>query len=69
MREKIDTLTKERKVANQIIMGKLRKYLNTYTGIRFSQMLINLDIERNVVDDYYLESSELLKRIKSQKNL
>lgn len=68
-------LNEKRKTANAAILTKLHDYLLANPGLRFSQALFNLDIviqhycmskDNSLVwrDDFYLESNELLKRLK-----
>jgi hypothetical protein len=54
----------KRAQANQEIINRLVKYIQTNPGIRFSQALMNLNIIEGLNGDFYLEPAELLKRMR-----
>lgn len=76
----MDKLTKERFECNMVLIDILKEYLKEHKDIRFSQALSNLDFVKKVQhtnecgdegfeyqywkDEFYLESKDLLKRIK-----
>lgn len=50
---------------NLELLRILEAYLRTYEDMRFSQALINLGLVDPGKDEFYVEPSELLKRVKS----
>jgi len=55
-----------RKQANMLIIKKLQAYIKKNPGIRFNQMLMNLNIVQVEFDDYYTEPTKILRRIKNE---
>lgn len=50
---------------NLEILGYLEYYIKLYPDLRFSQILLNFDFIKSPNNlEYYLESDELLKRVK-----
>jgi hypothetical protein len=69
-------LNEKRKECNEVILKRLTEYLRANPGMRFSQALINMDILlvrlstnpqeefKQIVNEYYTEPMEVLKRMK-----
>lgn len=50
---------------NLELLRILEAYIRTYEDMRFSQALINLGLVDPGKDEFYVEPSELLKRVKA----
>ena len=60
----ITTNIDKRKEYNLELLSILGSFVKSYHSMRFSQLLINLDMVKAGEDEFYLESEELLQRVR-----